>query len=63
MISLLVALLIWLLIFGLVCWLVYFVITRLPIPAPFAQVALAVLGVVALIILIEHLLPLLAGVH
>ncbi len=52
MLSLLVSILI----FALVIWLVLWVISILPIPAPFNRVAQAVVGVVALIWLLEMLL-------
>ncbi len=58
MIGLLVQILIICLIFGVVWW----VISLLPLPAPFGQVAQVVVALIFLLILISLLLPL-AGVH
>ena len=57
MISILVSLLVLCLIFGVVWW----ILTLIPLPAPFGRVAQVVLAVLFLIILIYMLLPLAGG--
>ena len=54
MISVLLTLLVLCLIFGLTWW----IITLIPLPAPFAQVARVVVAVIFLIVVIYTLLPL-----
>jgi|KBSMisStandDraft_5_1062788.scaffolds.fasta_scaffold03443_3 hypothetical protein len=51
MIDLLIYLLVLCLIFGLIFW----VIRQLPLPAPFASIAIAVTGVICIIILLSML--------
>ena len=53
LISLLITLLIYALIFGLIFW----VLTLIPLPAPWNMVIRAVLGLIAVIVIIELLLP------
>lgn len=54
----LIHLLIMILIYGLVFSLLYWAISQIPLPAPFAMVARVVLALVAVILVIELLLPL-----
>jgi hypothetical protein len=61
MIQTLLYLVIYILILGLVFWLLHYVISMLPIPEPFATVARVILGVVAVIIVILLLLQLVGG--
>jgi len=58
MISVLVTILVLCLIAGLIWW----ILTLIPLPPPFAQVARMIVAVIFLIIVIYELLPL-AGVH
>jgi hypothetical protein len=58
MISLLVTVLVLCIIFGLVWW----ILTLIPLPAPFSRVAQVVVAVIFCIVLIYMLLPLI-GVH
>jgi hypothetical protein len=51
MIDLLIYLLVLCLIFGLIFW----VIRQIPLPAPFASIAIAVIGVIFIIILLSML--------
>ena len=57
MISVLVTILVMCIIFGLIWW----VITMIPLPAPFAQVARVVIAVIFIIWMIYLLLPLAGG--
>ena len=57
MISVLVTILVMCLIFGVVWW----IITLIPLPAPFGRVAQVVIAVIFLIMLIYLLLPLAGG--
>lgn len=57
MLSLLVTILIMCLVFGLIWW----IITLIPLPAPFAQVARVVIAVIFLIWVIYLLLPMAGG--
>ena len=52
----LIALLITILVIGLVCWLILYVIDQLPLPPPFHQVARIIVIVVAVLLLIRVLL-------
>ena len=52
----LISLLVTILIIGLVCWLILYVIDLLPLPAPFNQVARIIVIVIAVILLIRVLL-------
>jgi hypothetical protein len=61
MISLLVSALIWLLVFGLIFYVIYWVTGLLTLPDPMRKIVLAILGVIGLIVLLEHFLPLLTG--
>lgn len=54
----LISLLVTILILGLIVWLVLYVISVIPLPAPFGQVARIVVIVIACIILIKILLGL-----
>ena len=58
MISVLVTILVLCLIAGLIWW----ILTLIPLPPPFAQVARMIVAVIFLIIVIYELLPL-AGLH
>ena len=58
MISLLVSVLILILVFGAL----YYVLQLIPLPAPFGQIALIILGLIFVLVLISMLLPL-VGVH
>lgn len=58
----LISLLVTILIIGLVCWLILYVIDLLPLPAPFHQVARIIIIVIAVILLIRVLLTV-SGVH
>lgn len=58
MISLLITILIMCLVFGVIWW----IITLVPLPAPFAQVARVVIAVIFCIWLIYLILPLAGGV-
>ena len=51
-----VSLLITLLVLGLVCYLAYWILGMLPIPAPIKNVVFIVLGIIILIYLLETLL-------
>ena len=53
MISLLIYLLVLCLVFGVV----YYIITLIPLPAPFRQIALIVLALIFLLVLLSWLLP------
>jgi len=58
MISVLITILVLCLVFGLVWW----IVTLIPLPAPFAQVARVCVAVIFLIIVLVELLPL-ANIH
>ena len=58
----LLSLLVSILVIGLVCWLILYVIDQIPLPAPFHQVARVIVIVIAVILLIRLLLGL-TGVH
>lgn len=53
-----VSILIWLLVFLLVISVVIYIIRLLPLPQPWANIAVAIVALIALLILIEELLPL-----
>ena len=57
-----VSLLVTILVIGLVCWLILYVIDLLPLPPPFHQVARVVVIVIAVILLIRVLLGV-SGMH
>jgi hypothetical protein len=59
MIPLLIHLLIIILILGLIFWLIWWALNLFPLPAPFAQIARAILILIFVLILISQLLPLL----
>jgi hypothetical protein len=61
MISALLTLLVYLLVLGVVVWLVFYVLSMFPLPAPFDRVARVVVVVIVGIILIMLLLDLLGG--
>jgi hypothetical protein len=65
MIETLLTLVIYILIIGVIFWLIDYVIQMVPLPAPFAQVVRVILAVVAVIIVILLLLRLVggAGIH
>lgn len=48
----LISLLVYVLVIGLIVWLALWVISQLPLPAPFAQIARVIVVVVACLILI-----------
>lgn len=54
----LIHLLLMLLVYGLIFSLLYYVVTLIPLPPPFAMVARAVLAVIAVILIIALILPL-----
>ena len=54
----LISLLVTILVIGLVCWLILYVIDQLPLPAPFGQVARIIVIVVGVLLLIRVLLSL-----
>ena len=58
----LLSLLVSILVIGLVCWLILYVIDQIPLPPPFHQVARVIVIVIAVILLIRLLLGL-TGVH
>jgi hypothetical protein len=57
MISVLVTLLIYCLVFGLIWW----IVSLIPLPPPFARVAQVIVAVIFLLIVIYELLPLAGG--
>lgn len=57
----LVSLLVTILVIGLVLWLLLYVVERLPLPAPFSQVARIIIIVIGIIMLIRVLMTV-AGV-
>jgi hypothetical protein len=57
MISLLISILIWLLVFCVVVYVIKLVLDALPLPPNVRQIALAILGLIGLLILIDHFLP------
>lgn len=61
MISALVTLLIYLLIIGIIVWLVLFIINTIPLPPPFGQVARVIVIVIACLVVILLLLDLLGS--
>ena len=57
-----ISLLIQLLVFAVVAGLIYWILTQLPLPAPWGRIVLVVFGVICLIIvLVYFLLPLLGA--
>jgi hypothetical protein len=52
-----ISLLIYLMILCLVFGVVYYIITLIPLPAPFRQIALLVLALIFLLVLLSWLLP------
>jgi len=62
MIENLLTLVIYIVVLGLVVWLLLYVVSQLPLPAPFPQVARVLIVVIACICLIYLLLGLLGGV-
>lgn len=54
----LIHILILLLVYGLVFAVIYWAITQIPLPAPFAMVARVILALVAVILIINLILPL-----
>jgi cytochrome c biogenesis factor len=57
MISLLISILIWLLVFCVVVYVVKLVLDSLPLPPNVRQIVLAILGLIGLLILIDHFIP------
>ena len=53
-----ISLLIWLLILILIIGVVFWILSMLPIPQPWLNVARAIIGVIFLIVLLEWLVPL-----
>ena len=58
----LISLVITIVVLGLVVWLLLYVIDLIPLPAPFAQVAKAIVMIIAVLFLIKILLSV-TGVH
>lgn len=54
----LVHLLIWILVIGLVFYLAYWAISQVPMPPPFAVAARVILAIIAILILLQLILPL-----
>jgi hypothetical protein len=63
MIETLILLVVYIVILGLVMWLLIYVVDMLPLPAPFGQVAKVVIMVVGVLILILLLLQLVGGIR
>lgn len=55
----LLGLLIWLIVFGLVVYVIYFAMGLLKVPEPLRQIVLVVVSCIGLIIVLEKLVPLL----
>lgn len=51
-------LLVWLIIIGLVFYLLYWAVSQIPLPAPWAVVIRVILALIAVVILLQVLLPL-----
>lgn len=51
----LISLLVTVLVLGLVFWLVYWIIGQIPMPQPFRVVALAIIGLIAVLLLLSLL--------
>lgn len=51
----LMSVLIWLLIFAVVIWLVYFILSHTPIPEPVRTVVLVIVGIILLLVLFNRL--------
>lgn len=49
---------IWLVVIGLICWLLWWLISYIGLPEPFAKVARVIVALIAVIILINFLLGL-----
>lgn len=60
-VSALLGLVIWLLVVGLILWIVTLVIDRVPMDATFKQVAKAIVVVIGLIILLLQVIPLVSS--
>jgi hypothetical protein len=60
-VSALLGLVIWLLVVGLILWIVTLVIDRVPMDATFKQVAKAIVLVIGLIILLLQVIPLVSS--
>lgn len=60
-VSALLTLVIWLLVVGLILWIVTLVIDRVPMDATYKQVAKAIILVVGLIILLLQVIPMLSA--
>lgn len=50
----LIAVLIWLLVFLIVCYIVYLILGHMPIPDPWKTVILLIVGLILLLILLSH---------
>lgn len=61
-VSALLGLVIWLLVVGLIIWIVTLVIDRVPMDATFKQVAKGVVLVIGVIILLLQVIPLVASI-
>lgn len=60
MITTLVSIVLYIVVLGLICWLLMWLIDYVPVPEPFnkvAKIVIAVLGVVAIIYLLLGILP------
>lgn len=56
-------LLIWLLILAIVVVVVFYIIDLLGLPAPIPMIAKLVIGLIALIVILERVLPSIGGAH
>ncbi len=53
---------VWLVVIGLICWLLWWLITFIGIPEPFSKIAKALVAVVAVVLIIRMLLSF-TGTH
>jgi hypothetical protein len=61
MITTLVYLVIYLIVIGLICWVLLYAVDNLPLPAPFGQIARVIIIVIGCLIVILLLLQLIGG--
>jgi hypothetical protein len=61
MITTLIYLVIYLIVIGLICWVLLYAVDNLPLPAPFGQIARVIIIVIGCLIVILLLLQLLGG--
>lgn len=57
----LIHLLIWILVLGLIFYIAYWAVSQVPLPAPFAVAARVILAIIAIIVLLQLILPLLGA--